>query len=60
VKSLIPRNFEHPGTEAMDKEIVNFFEPTLTPRKDPDGKLLYLYNLLFILMSLNRILITKL
>ena len=25
--------------EAMDKEIVNFFEPTLTPRKDPDGEI---------------------
>ena len=23
--------------EEMDKDIVNFFEPTLTPRKDPDG-----------------------
>ena len=25
--------------EAMDKDIVNFFEPTLTPRKDPDGEI---------------------
>ena len=25
--------------EAMDKEIVNFFEPTLTPRKDPNGEI---------------------